>query len=144
MSQWYSYAGFWKRVFAYVIDCFVLLVVLWAVSRMFPEHSINYLMYDQWGQPALSMAEVRNAGIVLAYMVLCHCSPLQGTIGKLMMGIKVVTLDGRRIGFIRALCRYIAFPFSGLFFCVGFFMAGFTQRKQALHDMICGTLVVNR
>jgi uncharacterized RDD family membrane protein YckC len=58
------------------------------------------------------------------------------------LGLKVTDLEGRRISFARATGRHFAKILSGLMFFIGFIMAGFTQRKQALHDMIAGTLVV--
>ncbi len=53
-------------------------------------------------------------------------------------------LAGRRIGFGRALSRWLAALLSYLTLYIGFFMAGFTARKQALHDYVAGTLVVDR
>jgi len=58
------------------------------------------------------------------------------------LGIKVTDLEGRRVSFGRATGRYFAKILSVLICYVGFIMAGFTARKQALHDMIGGTLVV--
>jgi uncharacterized RDD family membrane protein YckC len=56
--------------------------------------------------------------------------------------LKVTDLEGRRISFARATGRHFAKLLSGFILMIGFIMAGFTQRKQALHDMIAGTLVV--
>jgi Tfp pilus assembly major pilin PilA len=59
-------------------------------------------------------------------------------------GIKVTDLNGQRIGFGRATGRYFAKWISGFTLGVGFVMAGFTQRRQALHDKIAGTLVLKK
>ena len=69
-------------------------------------------------------------------------SPWQATLGKKAIGIQVTDLDGERISLARALGRYFAKILSGLILYVGFFMAGWTRRKQGLHDMVAGTLVV--
>ena len=61
-----------------------------------------------------------------------------------MLGIRVTDLGGRRISFAQATGRYLGKMVSSLAFCVGFMMAAFTERKQALHDIIAGTLVVKR
>ncbi|WP_446728107.1 RDD family protein [Peribacillus sp. TH14] len=53
-------------------------------------------------------------------------------------------LNGGRIGFGRATGRYFATIISGMIFYIGYIMAGFTSKKQALHDMIAGTVVVKK
>jgi len=65
-------------------------------------------------------------------------------LGKRALGLVVTDLDGRRISFGRATGRYFGKVFSGMLFYVGFLMAAFTARKQALHDVLAGTLVVQR
>ena len=69
---------------------------------------------------------------------------MQATPGKLAFGIEVTDLAGARIGLGRAIARYFAVLLSYLTLCIGFALAGWTRRRQALHDLICGTLVVNR
>jgi uncharacterized RDD family membrane protein YckC len=69
---------------------------------------------------------------------------MQGTLGKKLLGIKVTDMEGGRIGFGRATGRYFGKILSGMIFMVGFLMAAFTEKKQALHDMLAGTLVVKR
>jgi uncharacterized RDD family membrane protein YckC len=76
------------------------------------------------------------------YEAALESSSYQATLGKMALGLKVTDLEGRRISFARATGRHFAKILSGLMFFIGFIMAGFTQRKQALHDMIAGTLVV--
>jgi uncharacterized RDD family membrane protein YckC len=61
----------------------------------------------------------------------------------MVLGLKVTDLEGRRISFLRATARHFAKIVSGMILLIGFIMAGFTERKQALHDMIAGTLVVH-
>jgi uncharacterized RDD family membrane protein YckC len=58
------------------------------------------------------------------------------------LGIRVTDLDGGRISFGRATGRYFGKILSGLILGIGFLMAAFTERKQALHDLLAGTLVV--
>jgi uncharacterized RDD family membrane protein YckC len=82
--------------------------------------------------------------IVWLYYALQECSPVQATLGKRAMGIKVTDDYGRRIGFGRATGRYFGKIISGIIFNIGFLLAGWTARKQALHDMLAGTLVVFR
>jgi len=78
------------------------------------------------------------------YFALMESSGRQGTLGKHLLGIRVTGLDGGRISFGRATGRYFGKILSGMILMVGYLMAGFTDRKQALHDMLAGTLVVRR
>ena len=64
--------------------------------------------------------------------------------GKLAIGIKVVRSDGETISFLRGFGRYFGYMLSGVILCIGYLMAAFTDRKQALHDMICDTVVVDK
>ena len=68
----------------------------------------------------------------------------QATVGKMALGIQVTDLEGNRISFGKALGRNLAKIISALIFYIGFIMAAFTAKKQALHDMIAGTLVVKK
>ena len=79
------------------------------------------------------------------YFALLHSSGRQASLGKRALGIKVTDLNGERISFARASGRYLAYLAVCVFTLgLGLLMAGFTRRRQALHDMIAGTLVVSR
>jgi uncharacterized RDD family membrane protein YckC len=78
------------------------------------------------------------------YFALMESSNKQATLGKMLIGIKVTDLDGNRITFGKATARHFSKIISGVILAVGYIMAGFTQRKQALHDIIAGTLVVKK
>jgi uncharacterized RDD family membrane protein YckC len=78
------------------------------------------------------------------YYAAFHASSRQATLGKMAVGIKVVRTDGTRISLARGVGRFFATILSTLIIGIGFLMAGFTERKQALHDMICDTLVVDK
>ncbi|MFF2286910.1 RDD family protein [Peribacillus butanolivorans] len=82
--------------------------------------------------------------ISFLYYTLLHSSKWQGSVGKILLNIKVTDLNGGRIGFGRATGRYFATIISGMIFYIGYIMAGFTSKKQALHDMIAGTVVVKK
>jgi uncharacterized RDD family membrane protein YckC len=82
--------------------------------------------------------------ILAVYFVLFECSRFRATPGKLICGIIVVDLDGNRISFWRATARHFAKLLSFATLAIGFMMAGWTPRKQALHDKIAGCLVLRR
>jgi uncharacterized RDD family membrane protein YckC len=76
------------------------------------------------------------------YEALLTSSSWQGTIGKRVLRLKVVDEAGNRIGFGRATGRFFAKILSSMFFCIGFIMIGFTDKKRGLHDMLASTLVM--
>jgi uncharacterized RDD family membrane protein YckC len=148
------YAGFWKRVAAYLIDAFVIGIVTQVVQLV--------VMGLFFGISASSMSNPENmfasgTGILFvvalylvplamnaAYYAAFHASSKQATLGKMAVGIKVVRTDGTRISLARGVGRFFATILSSLIIGIGFLMAAFTERKQALHDMVCDTLVVDK
>lgn len=75
------------------------------------------------------------------YFALMESSKFQGTIGKLALGIVVTDMDGNKVSFGKATGRYFGKIISAIILYVGFMMAGFTEKKQGLHDILAGTLV---
>ncbi len=132
-----AYAGFWLRAGAYLIDSILLAIVLMIV--WFPQISkMTDPMDLQKDTKLLAVAFVMS----WFYYAVFESSRLQGTPGKKAFRLKVTDLDGRRINFFRATMRHWGKLVSGLLFYVGYVMAGFTPRRQALHDMMAGCLVV--
>ena len=76
------------------------------------------------------------------YEASLESSSRQATLGKMALGLKVTDEYGNRISFARASARFFSKILSRMLLMVGYIMAGFTARKQALHDMLAGTLVV--
>jgi len=137
------YAGFWKRFLAAAID-YVLLVAVsallgWAAGALYGQSMGSY-------DDRIAGAIGNVVGVVVwwIYYASLESSARQATLGKLALGIKVVDPQGGRISFGRATGRHFAKIVSGLILMIGYLMAGFTARKQALHDMMAGCLVVQR
>lgn len=135
------YAGFWKRFAALIIDNILLNVLIYVV--------IFAAGYDLSGQtnPDISRLLIiffAVAAICLLYWPLFESSPMQATPGKMALGIKVTDLHGGRIGFFRALGRNLGKIISGMTLNIGYAMAGFTVRKQALHDKMADCLVIDK
>jgi uncharacterized RDD family membrane protein YckC len=145
-----QYAGFWLRFVAYVID----IVVIWIVAI-----PIYLLLGAAFGLSMSSIARDPN-GMLLGsslgslvlfegcailglwlYFAIMESSAWQGTVGKKILGLRVTDLGGNRISFGRATGRFFGKLLSNLTFAIGYIMAGFTAKKQALHDMIAGCLV---
>jgi uncharacterized RDD family membrane protein YckC len=147
-----AYAGFWLRFVAYIIDAFILCLV--AVPFFVLVGGVAVLQGVAAGRspdeflPAMMGTvlafEFGALGGVWLYYALFECSSWQGTPGKKFLGLYVTDANGQRISFGRATGRYFAKMISGMTFLIGYMMAGFTARKQALHDMIANTLVLRR
>ena len=76
------------------------------------------------------------------YCAFAESSPRRATLGKRVMGLQVVTADGGRVSFGQATVRHFM-KFLSLFTAgVGFMMAGWTKRHQALHDIPSDCLVI--
>jgi len=82
--------------------------------------------------------------IQILYSTLMESSKLQATVGKLALGLKVTDLQGNKLDFVKALVRNLCKIISNFTLLIGYIMAGFTEKKQALHDMIASTLVLKK
>jgi len=135
------YAGFWRRVVAYLVDRFLLGAVNLALCLFY-----IFMSGIDWQGDGLRIVSLTSAlfGFLLKwlYFTVAESSSMQATLGKALIGIKVTDEQGSRISLGRANGRYWAKILSALTFGIGFIMAGFTQRKQALHDLLARTLVV--
>jgi uncharacterized RDD family membrane protein YckC len=149
------YGGFWIRLLAHLIDHVILgaiaaplffIMVLPAIVRIAREAEQN----QEPPSPELIVTILSSVFIYVAlafvgqwlYDALLTSSSWQGTIGKRVLRLKVVDETGNRIGFGRATGRFFAKILSSMFFCIGFIMIGFTERKTGLHDMLAGTRVL--
>lgn len=139
----YSYAEFTNRLAAYLIDGIIIYSASFVIG-FFIGLTLGILQLSEIANTGFLNIFYRILGIVITwlYFALMESSSKQATIGKMVLGIKVVDLDGNRISFARATGRYFSKMLSYMICFVGFFMAAFTEKKQALHDIIAGTLVV--
>jgi len=133
-----TYGGFWVRVLAYIID----IIPLGAVGAILAVATGQPLVDADPAASGVSFADLLGLVIGIAYFVGFESSSLQATPGKMALGLIVTDTDGRRISPARALGRYFAKILSGLILLIGYIMIAFTDRKQGLHDMIAGTLVL--
>ncbi len=142
------YSGFWLRYVAYIIDTAVLSVVaapLYFLIIFLPlaaavgakEEEGIFLIF-----PCMCVFYFFAFVIDFLYFSLMESSKYQATVGKMALGIIVTDMEGNRLTFGRAAGRTLAKALSGLAFSVGFIIAGFTEKKQALHDIITNCLVV--
>ena len=124
---------------SYVIDTVVITVPIVIVAIAAGASS--------GGNTSNDMENLLNVVVFFAgwlYFALQESGAHQATIGKRMMGLRVFDMNGQRISFGRASGRYFAKILSALILLIGFVMIAFTARKQGLHDMIAGTVVLFR
>jgi uncharacterized RDD family membrane protein YckC len=150
-----NYAGFWRRAGAAVVDGIIVQAGSAAVGLAagFMAALIESEEADVGGRyahrpedlvvqyVAWSVALSFAAGWL--YHAAFESSSRRATPGKSLVGIYVSDAEGRRASFLRASLRYFAKALSAVFL-IGYFLAGITRRKQALHDLVAGTLVLKR
>ncbi|NRA29086.1 MAG: RDD family protein [Parvularculaceae bacterium] len=124
----YGYGGFWWRFLAVIVDLIVVGLltgvatpILFVLPVLIP---IAPLLVD--------------AG----YSIFMESSPTQGTVGKMICRLKVADLAGKRITPGKAGLRYVGKYVSGLIMFLGYILVFFTSKKQALHDLMAGTVVL--
>ena len=148
-----AYAGFWLRFVAFIID--QLLLYLVGMILFLPFAASMGMRGMMTGRPqdlqalfpmihALLRLALLRMVIHWLYYSLLESSAWQATLGKKALGLEVTDLDGNRIGFGRATGRFFAKIISGIILLIGYIMAGFTEKKQALHDILAGTLVIRK
>jgi uncharacterized RDD family membrane protein YckC len=137
------YAGFWLRCAATLIDSAVMLfplLIVTIISYHILEAVLEAKRYD--ADLALLAWPIISIVFTLIYFSLLESSPLQGTFGKMVVGLRVSDTERRRLTLGRAAARTLAKYLSCLTFGIGFIMCGFTKKKQALHDVIASCLVL--
>jgi uncharacterized RDD family membrane protein YckC len=153
-----SYAGFWRRFWAAMIDGLILsafsaVIILLFVVGLLGIGSTGVASFDnpdttRTADGAIVLMWFLCTAIFVAggwlYYAFMESSKNQGTLGKMALGLRVTDLDGKRISFARATGRYFAKILSNMTLWIGYIMAGFTSKKQALHDFVAGTLVLSK
>ena len=149
-----TYAGFWKRFVAGLIDLFIMLILMTIVEGI--------IIYIYTGEAVLGKRALEELyflhklyflhilnnliGTLVSwiYHATFESSSKQATPGKMVLGIKVTDLEGRPVGFGKATGRYFGKIISMIILGIGFIMVAFTRKKQGLHDIMAGCLVVNK
>jgi uncharacterized RDD family membrane protein YckC len=160
-----AYAGFWLRVVATIIDNLIVYVPFGFLMFLSVASIMPTLMRGANGNPRdpqfalaiMSQVFPRVIFMVISFIVgtwlywaLMESSSWQATLGKKALGLYVTDVSGGRPSFGRASGRFFAgrgiamfVPYAGLLYrLIDCILAGFTERKQALHDMIAGCLVL--
>ena len=153
-----EYAGFWLRFLAFLIDnvvmgiAFVLILIPLIfltglggfIGTIHPDEDFNDVgIFMLIG--LIFLAATVSLVFTWLYHALMESSEWQATVGKKVLGLVVTDLAGQRVSFWRATARHFAKIITNMVpTFIGYIMAGFTEKKQALHDMLAGCLVLRR
>lgn len=143
-----SYVGFWFRVIASIVDAIIVQVGSYFI--VFP--LAFTLGISMAGTSSLEEVQLvgEGLGVIIGillqwlYFTVLESSSWQATPGKKIFGFKVTDMNGQKIGFGKANARYWSKIISAFILMIGFLMVAFTKRKQGLHDIIAGTLIVKK
>ena len=145
-AQEIKYAGFWVRFAAQFVDGLVLIIPNFLLSQIY---QVIVSQQANLGQPLPAVIVTLQTGATQFLLQWIYCAvmesgPWQATVGKRALGVVVVDYAGNRISFGRASGRFFGKLLSAIILGIGYFMAGWTARKQALHDSMAGTLVIKK
>lgn len=142
-----EYAGFWLRFLAGAVD-----VALEAVGALLITLAIDLGLrhfghtfgIDRWDAKVFAgfaYIPILAVGSWL-YCAFMESSSWRATVGKRLLGLQVMDTEGRRISFSQATVRHFMKFLSLFCLMIGFLMAGWTKRRQALHDIPTDCLVI--
>jgi len=145
-----SYAGFWRRGTAYVIDLFIIFFVWTGMGILINSTGSVFYGPERWNElVSRSSSNVLNnlwwvtlVGIYVVYFIFMEIQYkfLPGaSVGKYILGLRVIDSRSRRLSLKKAVIRGIL-KISPL--VISSVMIPFTRRKQALHDRISDTFVI--
>ena len=139
-----QHVGFLIRLVAYIIDAIILAIGQGILMAIF---GLSSFMTQSGGGSQVSIGALQIIGFILilvwdiGYFVYFWSSSGQ-TPGKMIMGIKVVSVDGGPVSVGKAIVRLIGYAISGIVIYLGFLWIIWDKGKQGWHDKIAGTYVV--
>jgi uncharacterized RDD family membrane protein YckC len=128
-----DFGGFWIRFLAVLVDSAIVFVVMALIIA----GGATLL-----GAEMVALATLAAWLFGFLYWPVMHATGLQATFGKAILRLRVTGYQGSRISLLRSLGRELSKILSGAVMMLGYIIAGFTARKQALHDLVASTLVV--
>ena len=148
-----QYGTVQQRILAFILDGMILLIVLGVIEAVglpvFDDIGINEIVVDG-ATEAQRQIEYSIPGIVVTlalfwgYFVGFEVSKYEATPGKIAMALRVTDMEGRRVGVIRSTVRHFAKVLTIATLSIGFFIAIFTRKRQTLHDLIAGCVVISK
>ena len=144
-----QYANFGQRLLAFILDSILAAIIAGMIGAMLG--LMAGLGGAVTGADDSAVSDVVDLLGLLAgtaagwlYEALLVSSSYQATLGKMALGIVVTDMQGRRISFLRATGRYFGKIVSGMLIMIGYLMQPFTEKRQTLHDIMAGCLVLRK
>ena len=137
------YAGFASRLFAFVIDAFIIIVAMTLITWLITFLNALLPFATPLSQDTLAviLTFVFTVGIYVGYPLFFWTFTGQ-TPGMLLMGLRVVTTDGQYLSLGQSARRLIGYAIAAIPFFFGFFWILIDDRRQGWHDKVAGTCVV--
>jgi len=132
----YTYAGFTKRLLAFIVDRILIWLLLYAALG----YAMDFHLYNLHN--LLGFHTIMIDIFVYIYFVVCETSSWQGTLGKHLLGMKVVNEQYGKVTAAQAMWRFTWKYLSGLIFMLGFIWVIFDPKKQGWHDKLAKTYVI--
>ncbi len=158
-----QYGGFWIRFVAYIVDGLIIgipmSVIVGIVIAVFGAGSLATLS-SLPNNPDPEQVRTQVIPLVIAflgayalfiagsivitwlYFAMMESSERQATFGKAIFNMRVTDANGNRLSFAHASGRFFAKIINNMTCGIGWILAGFTEKKQGLHDLIAGTVVI--
>jgi uncharacterized RDD family membrane protein YckC len=151
----YPFAGFWRRFIAYMIDGFILSVILIVFVIVAGVAYFNGAMSGSSRDLLVRLSQPKTMAMFTTwiwafplFMNIAYFTYFHGTTGrtpgKMLLGLQVVSANGEPISYGVAFLRSAGYFVSGFIFCLGYIWIGLDKRKQGWHDKIAGTVVIVR
>lgn len=134
-----KFSLFLKRIAAFIVDNVIVLFIISLILTII-EFNVNHPKDDSMVLFSYFISFV----IMWLYYSLLESSSKQATFGKLMFGLIVTDINKNRVNFVKSSIRFLAKIISNIFLGIGYLMPLFTERNQALHDIIAKCLVLNK
>lgn len=148
MSDTLQPAGFFRRLFATLLDFIIFLIIPFIVfMTCVVLVSIGTVTMEQIQaqQELIDLADYTYRILFLCFCIDCEASNrFQGTLGKYVFKIKIVNEDGSKLSLVKAASRFVFKIISLLLAGIGFLIILINGKKLGLHDMILNTKVVFR
>lgn len=142
-------ASFGWRLLAFIIDTIVLSFLMNFILEVLVLNGFSIKLQSYSDVFKMSKSDLQYITWItlltlIVYNSICEASPMRGSIGKRILKIVVVDIDGVRLGFFNALLRSMGKALSIYFLYLGFLSILFTEHRQAVHDLLAKTYVVKR
>jgi len=137
IKEQYSFAGFWMRFWAYLLD----LIVIGSIYRLLIDPF--YTLLDiQKSSFIFSSNQILSAVVFFSYFILMT-KYLGQTLGKMVFGLEVISLKKEKLTWGDVLFRELIGRYISKTIWIGYLIVAFTRKKQGLHDLFCDTSVIH-